>query len=109
MAKHSLAALNDAFRRGQPNIPGRVVMTRGIAALSEEDIQSIVEKVKAFDNFTEDNDPYGEHDFGSFEHNGEKVFFKLDYYDLSMQKGSEDPIDLTQTIRVLTIMKASEY
>jgi Protein of unknown function (DUF3768) len=46
-------------------------------------------------------DPYGERDFGGFEHQGEKIFWKIDYYDKSMKKGSEDPSDRGQTVRVL--------
>jgi hypothetical protein len=67
------------------------------------------EKVETFDLFTQDNDPYGERDFGAFEHNGARIFWKIDYYDLTMTNGSEDPSDPKQTVRVLTIMLASEY
>ena len=59
--------------------------------------------------FTKDNDPHGEHDFGSFEIEGETYFFKLDYYALDMDGGSEDPADPEKTTRVLTIMRADEY
>ena len=55
------------------------------------------------------NDPHKEHDFGSFEIAGRKFFFKLDYYDLAMEFGSEDPADPAKTMRVLTIMLAEEY
>ena len=48
-------------------------------------------------------------DFGTFEHNGERIFWKTDYYDRTMTQGSEHPGDLGQTVRVLTIMLASEY
>ena len=58
------------------------------------------------DAFTPDNDPYGEHNFGSFEHNGIRVFWKIDYYDRNVEYGSEDPSDPAQTTRVLTIMLA---
>jgi hypothetical protein len=56
-----------------------------------------------------DNDPFEEHDFGSFEHDGERIFWKIDYYDRSLTKGSGAPSDPAQTRRVLTIMLASEY
>lgn len=58
---------------------------------------------------SEADDPYGDHDFGSIEHNGVRCFWKIDYYDKLGAKGSEDPADLDQTLRVLTIMLASEY
>jgi hypothetical protein len=55
------------------------------------------------------NDPYGEHDFGSFEVTGHKFFFKIDAYDIDMRFGSEDPADPTKTTRVLTLMLAEDY
>ena len=109
MAKPTIANLNDAFRQGQANIPGKRLMTQGISSYPPEDIQAIVQKVRTFNIFTEENDPYGEHDFGSFEYKGTKIMWKLDYYDTTLTKGSEDPTDLTKTIRVLTIMLSSEY
>jgi hypothetical protein len=66
-------------------------------------------KVQTFDVFSEDNDPYAKHDFGSFEFAGEKCFWKISYYDKSLAYGSDDPADETRTTRVLTIMLASEY
>jgi len=81
----------------------------GHIALSQADQSAIREKVETFDAFTPDNDPYGERDFGAFEHNGEKIFWKIDYYDATLTYGSEDPSDPQQTVRVLTIMLASEY
>lgn len=77
--------------------------------LPPKDQSAIREKVETFDAFTPDNDPYGECDFGAFEHNGERIFWKIDYYDTALSKGSEDPTDPQQTVRVLTIMLASEY
>jgi len=65
--------------------------------------------VQSFSNFTKDNDPHGEHDFGSIKIEGETYFFKIDYYDLAMQFGSENSADPEQTTRVLTIMRADEY
>lgn len=65
--------------------------------------------VETFDDFTEENDLYGEHDFGAFTSNGHKIFWKIDYYYQSMQWASPDPTDPSLTNRVLTIMLASEY
>ena len=68
-----------------------------------------IRNVVTFDEFTEDNDPYDEHDFGSFELCGRKFFWKIDYFDRAMEYGSEDPSDPKQTTRVMTVMLASEY
>lgn len=103
-----IAELNDLCRTA-PGIAGRWFITPGIRALSEADQSAIREKVERFTDFTSDNDPHGEHDFGAFEHNGQKIFWKIDYYDLTMQRGSEDPADPKQTMRVLTILLAEEY
>jgi hypothetical protein len=99
--------LNDAFR--QTFKGGQVLMTQGIDALGMEDVLAIATEVQQFDTFTEDNDPYGEHDFGAFTYEGEKLFWKIDYYAPDMMHGSEDPADPAKTKRVLTIMLASEY
>ena len=109
MSNRSIAEVNDAFRRGDQQIPGRVVITSGISALGDANVQVILAKVQNFDDFTEANDPYGEHDFGKIIHNGDKVFWKIDYYDPSLQYHSKDKSDLSKTVRVLTIMYASEY
>ena len=65
--------------------------------------------VQAFNDFDQDNDPYGEHDFGRIEIEGQVFFWKIDYYDQSMQSASEDPSDPHKTMRVLTLMLAEEY
>ena len=103
-----IAALNDLCRKAM-GVTGRLVQTCGIASLPPQDQAAIREKVETFDAFTPDNDPYGEHDFGAFEHNGTRIFWKIDYYDPMMTQGSEDLTDPQQTVRVLTIMLASEY
>ena len=107
LEQYSIHQLNDLFR--DTFIGGRVMLTQGITSLSDEDREEIITKVRTFDNFTPDNDPYGEHDFGSFDHNGKKIFWKIDYYDQTLTYGSENPSDPRQTRRVLTIMLAGEY
>ena len=100
--------LNDTFRRDFP-AGGKRFITDGIFAFDEADRAAILEKVRSFDSFTEDNDPHGEHDFGRIEHNGERIFWKIDTYDRACKYGSENPADPAQTTRVLTIMLADEY
>ena len=99
-----IKTLNDNFRK--TFIGGRVMLTSGIRAKTQDEIAEILEKVRSFDNFTTANDPYGEHDFGSFDYKGQKIFFKIDYYDLNYEYISENPADTTITNRVLTIMLA---
>jgi Protein of unknown function (DUF3768) len=99
--------LNDAFRR--TFIGGAVVVTAGVEAMSVDQRQSILEKVRSFVTFTADNDPHGEHDFGALEQDGERFFWKIDYYDRAMNEGSPDAADASVTTRVLTIMLAEEY
>ena len=99
-----IKTLNDNFRK--TFIGGRVMLTSGIRAKTQDEIAEILEKVRSFDNFTTANDPYGEHDFGSFDYKGRKIFWKIDYYDLNYEYMSENPADPTITNRVLTIMLA---
>jgi hypothetical protein len=103
-----IAELNDLCRKSS-GVTCRLVQTFGINAMPEKDQSEIREKVELFKDFNEDNDPHGEHDFGAFVHNGEKIFWKIDYYDLDLKYGSENPSDPGQTARVLTIMLANEY
>ena len=99
--------LNDIFRRTFAG--GKVMLTAGVNALSDADKAAVLAKVRAFDAFDADNDPHGEHDFAVIEHDGERYFAKLDYYAPDLRHGSEDPADPSQTIRVLTVMRADEY
>ena len=105
--KASIQALNDALRRSFQG--GSVNMTAGIAAIAEDVRAVILQRVRDFNAFDPDNDPYEEHDFGAFEERGHKVFWKIDYYTKDMSAGSEHPEDPDQTTRVLTILLAEEY
>ncbi len=102
-----IALLNDSFRRTFSG--GKVLMTAGVNELPDMVKAEALCAVAAFRDFTEDNDPHGEHDFGSFELCGRKLFWKIEYYDPDLQHGSEDPADPAKTMRVLTVMLASEY
>ena len=103
-----IAALNDTFRKGLP-AGGRVYITRGVNEKGPAFVSKALAMVIAFNDFNADNDPHSEHDFGAFELDGENLFWKIDYYDLQGEFGSEDPSDPKQTLRVMTIMLAEEY
>lgn len=97
--------LNDVAR--QTFTGRRVMITRGVAAM--DCVDAVLAAVRNYSTFNSDNDPYSEHDFGSFTVAGERLFWKFDYYDSDMQMASLDPADDTITVRVLTIMLAEEY
>lgn len=84
-------------------------MTAGIVAMGAEKQEAIIAAVRVFSDFDTDNDPWGEHDFGAVEVAGERIFFKIDYYDPVRAMHSEDPADSTLTERVMTVMLAEEY
>jgi hypothetical protein len=90
-------------------IGGLAVITPGVAALGPDAVNRIVKTIAVFDDFSHENDPHEEHDFGSFIAEGETLFFKIDYYDKSLKMHSPDPSDLTVTERVITVMLASDY
>ena len=85
------------------------MMTSGVDELPDCVKAEALVQVAHFSDFTGDNDPHGEHDFGSFTLVGRKFFWKIDYYDKHCEFGSEDPSDPEKTTRVLTVMLAEEY
>lgn len=102
-----IAALNDAARHTFTGC--RVAITPGIQALGDDALHGILRSVQLFKDFTPDNDPYGEHDFGSFTYADHQVFWKFDYFDVDLTMQSPNPTDPTVTVRVLTVMLAEEY
>lgn len=96
-----ISMLNDKFRKSGAG----VVMTNGAMALP--DVCGLMQSIRAFDDFNEDNDPHEEHDFGSVDWRGEKVFWKIDYYDPTLTC-CVDPLD-PDCKRIITVMLASEY
>lgn len=102
-----IKALNDDLRKTRTR--GRIVLTCGVRVKGESTILLLLDKLRRFEDFTEDNDPHGEHDFGQIEHDGCKYFWKIDYYDLALQMHSPNAADPSVTCRVLTLMLAEEY
>lgn len=106
MGSNQIQILNDRFRRSF--VGGRVMMTAGVAAMADDDRRTLLDRVRRFDEFTPDNDPYGEHDFCSIDIGGCRYFWKIESYDSTLTCGSPDASDKTVTRRVLTLMCADE-
>jgi len=102
-----IRALNDELR--QYLLGGMAVITPGVAALGQQAVERIVKTIAVYDDFCHANDPHEEHDFGSFEAEGQTIFFKIDYYDKTLTYHSPDPSDPSVTERVITILLADEY
>ncbi|WP_299593359.1 DUF3768 domain-containing protein, partial [uncultured Tateyamaria sp.] len=89
-----IAKQNDAFRRSitacpkSPDIPpGTLVMTAGIAAQSGAFRAALIDALVAFDAFDADSDPYGLHEMGVLQIEGERVWFKFDGVDAPSHNG----------------------
>jgi hypothetical protein len=102
-----IRTLNDQLRKHL--VGGSAFITPGVAALGHEAVAKIIRTIAVFDDFCQANGPYGEHDFGAFDAEGQKIFFKIDYHDKSLRFHSPDPADPDVTERVMTIMLDSEY
>ena len=113
-AKTALTARqNDAFRTGMVvggcPFPGTVVTTSGVSDRGRGFVTDAI-LAAAFDTeFSEDNDPWGTRDFGTITVQGERLYWKIDYYDADREYGSDDPSDPVLTHRVLTLLFPSEY
>lgn len=106
--REEIRRLNDRFRElgeGQ----GSTLISEGIHRKGLAFVAEAMAAVRSFTDFAAGNDPYGEHDFGAFAILGERLFFKIDYYDLDLVAHSPDAADPGKTHRVLTVMLASEY
>ena len=102
-----IAKLNDRFRR--TGLDGQFDLSRGIASLPLADRQAILERVRGFDDFSEDSDPFCVHEAGAFDFDGVgRVVWMIEYYDPTLNWHSENPSDPSQTVRVLTVKLASE-
>lgn len=102
-----IAALNDQFRstfRG-----GEVVNSKSLRTLSREQKFELYEKVMAYDDFTPESDPAGEHNIGTIEHYGELYLWAISYYDVDKKGDSRNPANEMVTNRVLVIVRADEW
>lgn len=106
--KQDIVKTNDQVRRSLPfpPLPHLFILSHNVKAYKEidpEGFNELVNKVKSFNDFTEDNDPYGEHDLGRIKHDGNEYFFKIDYFNGDLTNFRVDGR------RVLTLMETCEY
>ena len=103
-----IAKLNDRCRQGFDRT-ALVVMTRTCLATfaSDDPAARIVAQARmmgAVRAYTFPADGHPDRDRGDFDLDGIRVYFVIDYYDATLEYGSEDPADASITTRVLTIM-----
>ena len=99
-----IAKGNDIFRRDFNQ--EKIILTPGVESSPYRN--AIIESVKNFDDFNENNDPYGERTFAAFYVHGEKYFFKIDFFTSEFEAGA-DPYEDSTFKRVLTVMRSDEY
>lgn len=109
-----IAAQNDRFRAGllagmDEDLRGNVVVTAAVRNMGRDFETAAYLAVARDTDFTQDNDPYGDHGFGVVTVNGTKLFWKIDLYDDELVYGSPAPADPSVTRRILTILLPSDY
>ncbi|WP_409514842.1 DUF3768 domain-containing protein [Agrobacterium sp.] len=72
-------------------------------------MEKVAAATAAFDNENEGDDPYGEHEFGKGEVNGEAVISKINYFSLDELHDADHLEDPNVTIRILTIIFAEGH
>ena len=96
--------LNDQLR----SKASAVVQHPGIQA-PVRTVRDVLTAVARFDDFSEDNDPWGEHDCAVLTVDGRRIIFKIDYFDRDLRCHSPDASDPAVTERVRTVMLSEEY
>lgn len=104
----AIRTLNDALRKNAEG-NGEIKISSGVIALGRAFVSQVATAVREFDDFSEESDPCGEHDFGAVYVEGRKVLWKIDCFDLASEGLSQNPANPDVTWRVLTIMLAAEY
>jgi hypothetical protein len=103
----AIARLNNTLRK--TGTGGSIMLTQGVMALKDFDRAVLTAALANYDAFDSNSDPHGERDFGDLTVFGTDLLWKIDYYDIDQQFGSDDPADAGMTIRVLTVMLVTEY
>jgi hypothetical protein len=109
-----IADQNDRFRAGlltgtAGDLRGQVVVTAAVNGLGRDFVTATLLAVARDSTFTAENDPYGDHGFGTVTVLAVRLFWKIDLYDDELAYGSPEPANPAVTRRVLTIMLPSDY
>ena len=87
----------------------RTLISPGVAALGPAMVDRIATTLRVYDDFCRGDDIMGGHEFGSFEVEGHRLLFQIDYFDGSLELDPPDLPDRHVTTRVITIMLSDEY
>ena len=102
-----IAGLNDQLRK--TGVGGTIMITQSVRRLAGFDAEALAAALANYSGFDADNDPHGARNFGDLSLWGCDLLWKIDYYDLDLKFGSDDPADPGVTHRVLTVLLASEW
>lgn len=108
----TIALLNDKARMGRDKTSKTMFTTNLLATLNPDrndlDLQAQAKIIAAMRTCTFGNDS-PERDIAWFDVDGHRVMMKIDYYDLTLEWGSEDPANPAVTRRVITLMLPADY
>ena len=102
-----IAGLNDQLRK--TGVGGTIMITQSVRRLTGFNAEALASALANYNDFDAQNDPHGERDFGDLTLFRTDLLWKIDYYDLDLQFGSDDPADPGVTHRILTVLLASEW
>ena len=102
-----IARLNDQLRT--TGTGGTLMITQTVRRMTGFRADALLAALASYDGFDADNDPHGERDFGDVTLFGADLLWKVDYYDLDLKYGANDPADPHLTRRVLTVMTAADW
>ena len=103
----AIARLNDQLRK--TGTGGTVIVTKAVTHLSGFNTGALMTALANYDGFNANNDPHGERDSGSLRLFHSDLLFKIDYYDLALKFGSDDPANAAATKRTLTVLTSADW
>lgn len=103
----AVRALNDAFRLSFTST--ELYCSPAVIKLDYNDQSNILDRVRNYRGFTEDNDPDMTHKFGSIEYEKQRFVWEIIYLDGDGNHESNDPLNLNLTKRYMMVMLEEEW